>query len=213
MPLILSGANQMSLSSTRAEAGSGDSLALLQRAQNGDAESFGELCRLYEGRLLRQATLLNPGCAEDLVQECLFGAWKNIRHYRGHCQFFTWLCAIMLNQHRNMIRKRWPIAFSNLFKWKKAEKLVVEIPDPGRHPDQMAEVSERILYVQKCIHRLSPKHREVIHLRFYVDDSLEGIANALGCSIGTVKSRLFNALENLREVTAETAARSRSAEL
>jgi hypothetical protein len=42
----------------------------------------------------------------------------------------------------------------------------------------------------------------VIHLRFYVDDSLEGIAAALGCSVGTVKSRLFNALDKLRAMNA-----------
>src|SRR5439155_12223354 len=42
---------------------------------------------------------------------------------------------------------------------------------------------------------LPAKHERVIYLRFYVDDSLEGIAAALGCSVGTVKSRLFHALE------------------
>jgi DNA-directed RNA polymerase specialized sigma24 family protein len=42
----------------------------------------------------------------------------------------------------------------------------------------------------------------VIYLRFYVDDSLEGIAAALGCSLGTVKSRLYYALDKLREMSA-----------
>lgn len=213
MPSIFSEADPVSLSSTHRQGESGDFPVLLRRAQNGDAESFGELCRLYERRLLRQAMLLNPDSAEDLVQECLLGAWKSLRTYHGRCQFFTWLCAIMLNQHRNMVRKRWPVAFSNLFKWNKAEKLVVETPDLGHCPDQMAEISERALFVQKCVQRLSPKHREVIHLRFYVDDSLDGIANALGCSVGTVKSRLFHALENLRKMTLESTAQSRSADL
>ena len=44
------------------------------------------------------------------------------------------------------------------------------------------------------------KHQQVVYLRFYADDSLEGIAAALGCSVGTVKSRLFNALEKLRRM-------------
>jgi RNA polymerase sigma-70 factor (ECF subfamily) len=52
--------------------------------------------------------------------------------------------------------------------------------------------------VQQCIQALPAKHQQVIHLRFYVDDSLEGIAAALGCSVGTVKSRLFHALDKLR---------------
>ncbi len=53
-----------------------------------------------------------------------------------------------------------------------------------------------------CLQRLSNKHQQVIYLRFYVDESLESIAGALGCSVGTVKSRLFHALEKLRGMTA-----------
>jgi RNA polymerase sigma-70 factor (ECF subfamily) len=49
---------------------------------------------------------------------------------------------------------------------------------------------------------LSPKHREVVYLRFYANDSMEGIARALGCSIGTVKSRLFHAMTHLRKMKA-----------
>jgi len=45
---------------------------------------------------------------------------------------------------------------------------------------------------------LPPKHEQVIYLRFYVDESLEGIAAGLGCSVGTVKSRLFHGLDKLR---------------
>jgi RNA polymerase sigma-70 factor (ECF subfamily) len=56
--------------------------------------------------------------------------------------------------------------------------------------------------VRQCVQALSPKHQQVIHLRFYVDNSLEGIAAALGCSVGTVKSRLFNALDKLRGMNA-----------
>ena len=48
------------------------------------------------------------------------------------------------------------------------------------------------------------KHREVVYLRFYVDESLDGIATALDCSVGTVKSRLFHALEKLRKMKALT---------
>ena len=56
--------------------------------------------------------------------------------------------------------------------------------------------------MRNCIEALPPKHRQVIYLRFYVDDSLEGIAAALGCSVGTVKSRLFHALDKLRGMNA-----------
>lgn len=51
-----------------------------------------------------------------------------------------------------------------------------------------------------CADSLPPKQRQVVYLRFYVDDSLEAIASAVGCSVGTVKSRLFYALEKLRRM-------------
>jgi len=190
----------MSLSSKPASVESGDSLALLSHAQKGDAESFSELCRLHEARLLRQATLLCPNSPEDLVQECLFAAWKSLPKYNRQCQFFTWLCAIMLNQHRNMRRKRWPLSFAALFNPNTTEDDFAHLADHSHTPDHAAELSDRSIFVQSCIRRLSPKHREVIHLRFYVDGSLDGIAIALGCSVGTVKSRLFHALENLRKM-------------
>jgi RNA polymerase sigma-70 factor (ECF subfamily) len=67
-------------------------------------------------------------------------------------------------------------------------------------PDQAAQLREQAALLRSWIEKLPAKHQQVIYLRFYVDDSLEGIAGALGCSIGTVKSRLFHALEKLRKL-------------
>ena len=61
---------------------------------------------------------------------------------------------------------------------------------------------EQATLVRECIQTLPTKHQQVIYLRFYVDNSLEGIADALGCSVGTVKSRLFHALDKLRGMNA-----------
>src|ERR1039458_3290029 len=79
----------------------------LALAQAGDAEAFGEVYRAYATRLLRQAMALcgNAVLAEELAQDTLVEAWKCLRRYNGRCQFFTWLCAILLNRYRNSIRK------------------------------------------------------------------------------------------------------------
>ena|SRR5438105_1453969 len=179
-----------------------DSTGLLSLAQEGDADSFCQLCRVHESRLLRQAIALcgDATLAEDLAQDTLFEAWKCIRRYNGQCQFFTWLCAILLNRCRNHRRKKGPIAFSLLHRGDhdQVENLLDGATDGGSSPDQLAEISEQAALLQECIGRLPEKHRQVIYLRFYVDQSMEGIAAALGCSIGTVKSRLFHALEKLR---------------
>lgn len=77
-----------------------------------------------------------------------------------------------------------------------------QITDAGPLPDQSALLQDQSAIIWQCIQALPPKQQQVIHLRFYVDDSLEDIAAALGCSVGTVKSRLFHALENLRAMNA-----------
>jgi RNA polymerase sigma-70 factor (ECF subfamily) len=59
-------------------------------------------------------------------------------------------------------------------------------------------MADLAVWVRGCLQRLPPKHRQVVLLRFYADSSLEEIALALGCSRGTVKSRLFHALAKLR---------------
>lgn len=175
---------------------------LLARAQAGDREAFGELCRRHGHRLLRQATLLcgDPTLAEDLAQDTFFEAWKSLRRYHGGCRFFTWLCAILLNRYRNCRRQKRLVLASE---WNSEEqeglaKILADAPDGNSTPDQATECAERGAFLLRCVEQLSPKHREVIHLRFYVDQSLDGIAAALGCSVGTVKSRLFHALDRLR---------------
>jgi RNA polymerase sigma-70 factor (ECF subfamily) len=191
-----------SLALTFLETASTGSSSLLSQARQGDAESFCELCRVHEMRLVRQATALcgDATLAEDLAQETLLEAWKCIHKYDGRCQFFTWLCAILLNRFRNMLRQKRPVAFSSLKGYEEdgVQSLLVNLADSGSRPDEMTESSERAALLQECLRKLPEKHREVIYLRFYVDHSLEGIAAALDCSVGTVKSRLFHALDKLR---------------
>ena len=175
---------------------------LLALAQQGDGDAFCELCRIYETPLLRQATKLcgDLALAEDLAQDTLFQAWKSIRRFNGRCQFFTWVCAILLNRYRNVVRRDRPVALSTLSTHGDdgAENILENLADSGASPDQLTEFSERAEFLRRCLARLPDKHREVIYLRFYVDQSLDGIAAALDCSVGTVKSRLFHALEKLR---------------
>jgi len=177
---------------------------LLQRAQSGDADAFCEYCRPHEARLFRQAMSLcgDHALAEDLAQDTLVEAWRCVRRYNGRCRFFTWLCAILLNRYRNVRREKRPVPLSRLaaIEHERAHDAIEQVTDAALQPDHAAQQIERDALLRRCIQQLSPKHREVIHLRFFVDDSLEGIAAALNCSVGTVKSRLFHALERLRAI-------------
>jgi RNA polymerase sigma-70 factor, ECF subfamily len=179
---------------------------LLDQARAGDANAFCELCHPLETRLLRQAMSLcgHAGRAEDLAQETLIEAWKCLHRFNGRCQFFTWLCAILLNRYRNVLRKQHTLPFSapSSPNQNESENRGRELADPDPLPDEAVQRREQAALVHQCIRALPKKHQQVIYLRFYVDDSLEGIAAALGCSLGTVKSRLFHALEKLRSMNA-----------
>ena len=184
---------------------------LLAQAQAGDADAFCELCRAYEARLLRHAwSVCGPSTlSEELAQETLVEAWRSLRRYNGRSQFFTWLCAILLHRYRNVLRARRPFPFSTLRRGEQENALdaLQNLADTRLPPDQAAQQTERDVLLRRSLERLPPKHREVVYLRFYVDESLESIAAALGCSVGTVKSRLFHGLEKLRAMHELTGAK------
>ena len=201
-----------SLSPTYVETEISDTRGLLDQARGGDAEAFSEICRVHGTRLLRQAITLcgNPTLAEDLAQDTLVEAWKCLRRYNGRCQFFTWLCAILLNRYHNLLRQKRPLPFSAFSQHDRDEfrKQITNLADQDFLPSETIQLREQAAQMRACIQALPAKHQQVIHLRFYVDDSLEGIAAALGCSVGTVKSRLFHALDKLRNMNAFSARQS-----
>ncbi len=194
------------LISTFVEIETPDARSLLELARAGDAEAFGEVYRAHATRLLRQAMALcgNVALAEELAQDTLVEAGKCLRRYNGRCEFFTWLCAILLNRYRNSLRNNRLRPVSTLGSREQDEftNAVEKLADRSFLPDEAAELREQSALVRKCIEALPVKHQQVIYLRFYVDDSLEGIAASLGCSVGTVKSRLFHALDKLRRMNA-----------
>lgn len=196
----------LTLAPTLLEAQPSGAQSLLDRAQAGDADAFCELCRAYETPLLRQAMMVcgNATLAEELAQDTLVEAWKCLRRYNGRCRLFTWFCAILLNRYRNTLRQKRPLPLSSLQSRDRDEfqTSLDRLIDDDSRPDEAAQFRERAALVLQCVEALSPKYQQVIYLRFYVDDSLESIAAALGCSVGTVKSRLFRALDKLRAMNA-----------
>lgn len=194
----------LSLTPTFVEFESSETHGLMERARSGDLDAFGEVCRIHESRLLRQAMRLsgNPTVAEELAQDTLVEAWRCLPRYHGKCQFFTWLCSIMLNRFRNLLRDLDAGAASFFGDRSNGVDQLEKLIAPGDAPDEAADAREHAALVMRCINSLPPKQQQVIYLRFYVDESLEAIGAALNCSVGTVKSRLFNALEKLRAMPA-----------
>ena len=179
---------------------------LLTRARAGDAAAFCRLTAPLQTRLLRQAAAMagDLSVAEDLVSETLVEAWKSLPRYDGSCRFSTWLYAILLHRRQKLARRARsrPLALAWLPFFERDDLAArhENLPSPEPSPSENAAQHDTAARLRECVDRLPEKHRRVILLRFFEDASLPDIARVLGCSEGTVKSRLHHALEKLRKM-------------
>jgi RNA polymerase sigma-70 factor (ECF subfamily) len=171
-----------------------DDRELIGRAQAGEAAAFERLARQHTARLWRSALALGHDrqAAEDLVQETLLAAWRSLARFDGRCRFSTWLYGILRHRFLKSRRRRGATQAAT------SEALVGD--SPSASPARLAEASEDARRVRRAVAALPEEHRLVVELRFFAGASLEEIAAALGCPLGTVKSRLHHALEKLRRM-------------
>ena len=179
---------------------------LLPRARAGDPQAFCLLTGPLQARLLRQAAALSGdlSAAEDLVSETLVEAWKSLPRYNETCRLSTWLYAILLHRHQKSVRRarsrpvslaRLPLSETQELHDRHENIAATEIS-----PAEAATQHELFIELRQCVEELPSKHRQVVLLRFFEDASLPDMATVLGCSVGTVKSRLHHALEKLRKM-------------
>jgi RNA polymerase sigma-70 factor (ECF subfamily) len=169
----------------------------VSRARSGDLSAYEVLVARYTVPAHRAAVLLGAGDdADDVVQEALVKAYRQLSRYRGESGFRPWLLAIVANETRNLHRSR-----------KRREGLVlrassvsaVSVPDaPDPEGEAMAHERRRLLVDQ--LRKLADRDREVLVCRFLLELSEQETAAALGVAKGTVKSRTARALSRLREL-------------
>lgn len=182
--------------------GSGD-LELVGRCQQGDTDAFDELITRYRHRCFAMVYQMvrNEEDAWDLTQDGFVKAWKSLAHFRGQSSFYTWLYRIMANVSLDWLRKkhvRGDGEFDDQLGLRGVETNAPTAPKPVAQPlDRMAgdEIRHQ---VDAAILKLSPEHRAVIVFREIDGLDYQEIADAIGCSIGTVMSRLFYARKKLQ---------------
>lgn len=174
---------------------------LVKRSQRGELRAFDELITKYRSKIY--AMIYNMVHSEqdawDLAQEAFFKAWKSLARFRQEALFHTWLYRITMNVTLDWLRKIKPQTdYDETLGITGVEPGAVTIPLAEPAPHETLEREEIRQRIEDAIERLSPEHRAVILMREVEDMSYEEIAESLGCSIGTIMSRLFYARKKLQ---------------
>jgi RNA polymerase sigma-70 factor (ECF subfamily) len=182
--------------------------ALVIRATQGDVAAFGILVERYQRPMAALVSRMtaNPDDVDDIVQELFLRAWKGLPRFRGDAQFSTWLYRIAVNtaiKHRTRHRNESALSLSadNLAGGLDALHAPSDAaPALGGDPFRAAHQKEREATVRRAVMALPDKQRSVVVLHYFEGHSCEEISKIVGCSLGTVWSRLHYACKRLKGV-------------
>ena len=176
-----------------------DRRALARGLRRRDPELLDVLIGRYQYRLFRYLTYIcgNRETAEDLFQETWVRVLDRGHQYDGKSKFETWLFSIARHLVIDLHRRKRPQSLDALTE---AEENPIQLLAVGLSALDLAAASEEQAGLLESLNQLPVILREVLLLRFQEDLKLEEIAAVLGVPMGTVKSRLYRALEQLREL-------------
>ncbi|HYG33505.1 MAG TPA: sigma-70 family RNA polymerase sigma factor [Clostridia bacterium] len=179
-----------------------DDMDLVKRAQQGDLSAYDDLVRRYQERIY--ATIYhmtaNHEDANDLAQEAFIKAFQALKSFKGGSSFYTWVYRIAVNKTINFLKQRKNKAQLSLddldFNAEHDPELVALISDKTpRREINLTELQEKL---NVAMQKLSEPHRLVVTLHDVQGLSHEEIAEIMDCNIGTVRSRLFYARQQLQ---------------
>lgn len=174
-------------------------------AQKGDMLAFEELVARHRDKIFARAMSMmrNEEEALDLSQEAWVKGWQRLVQFHGDSSFVTWMTRIVINLCLDQIRKN---------KRHRAESIEVmdeesggverQMPVVTVNPTEGLERSELRARIDRALGQLSVAHRTVMVLHEFEDLEYKEIAKRMGCSIGTVMSRLFYARRKMAALLA-----------
>jgi RNA polymerase sigma-70 factor (ECF subfamily) len=171
---------------------------LVQQCQAGDMSAFQELVSRYQQKVFMVilGLLRNREDALEVSQETFFRAYRKINSFQGGSSFYTWLYRIAVNMAIDAQRrsKRNPLDFKESM-----DSVLEERNEVAKDP--FADVHDKQLRVKlvEAINDLTPEHKAVLVLRILEGLSYKEIGEIVGCSEGTVMSRLHYARKKLQE--------------
>ena len=180
--------------------------SLIRRVCDGEHEAFYELIQPYERRVYAAAFAIthNDADAEDVAQEAMLKAFKNLRQFRAESRFSTWLIQITVNEARMRRRKEHAHLVEPMVEPQDAEGNYVprDFADWREIPSETLERREIREKLAEALASLGEIYREVFVLRDMQHLSIEETAKALGISTSSVKTRLLRARLMLRDLLA-----------
>ena len=177
-------------------------LVLVQRTQQGDLPAYDELIRRYQERIY--ATIYhmtgNHEDANDLAQETFIKAFQALKSFKGGSSFYTWIYRIAVNKTINFLKQRKHRTQMSLndvdVNAENDPDLVALISEKTPRRDlNLAELQEKL---NEAMQKLSEVHRLAVTLHDIQGVPHEEIARIMDCNIGTVRSRLFYARQQLQ---------------
>lgn len=171
---------------------------LVTAALSGSPEAFGTLVERYDRAVYHLAyrTLRDPDESRDVTQEAFFKAYRSLRTFKPGAKFSTWIFAIAYHACCDRLARR--KRYSN--------EEMPERADTSAGPELQAIASDEARRLRAAIETLPEKYRTVITLYHLQGRQYDEIAEVLGIPMGTVKTHLFRAKEQLRRILSEHAA-------
>lgn len=182
-----------------------DDKQLVAASQDGGMEAFEELIFRHRDKIYARAysMMRNEDEALDLSQEAWIKAWQRLKQFHGDSSFATWMTRIVINLCLDQIRRQ---------KRKRAESIEKldeelggverQMPVVSINPTAGMELSELRQRIDQAMVKLSDAHRTVLILHEFEELEYKQIAKVMGCSIGTVMSRLFYARRRMASLLA-----------
>lgn len=177
---------------------------LVEQSQRGDMPAYETLVHRYRNKVyaLAYSMLRNEQDATDLCQETFVRGWQAIRSFRKNASFYTWVYRITTNLGIDFIRKRDRRPTTGFEEGIEPDTAASVQEPPSVNPSPRKEAQRRELreQIDAALLELSAEHRAVIQLREFDGLEYAEIAKVVGCSIGTVMSRLHYARKHLQRL-------------
>lgn len=167
---------------------------LMEAVRDGQVEKLAILFEKHHVLLFNFFLRLtgNRAASEDLVQDVFARILKYRAGYQGPGKFMVWMFQIARNAHIDHLRKqKGDLPLADQF---------VDPPSPAPGPEEILESGQDAALIRQALDRLPWQKREVLILSRFQDLKLREIADMTGCSVGTVKSQVHRALEDLGRI-------------